>query len=58
MTKNLILDLILAQKFDNIKKKKKKMTQPWENLLTEGWMDRRTDGLTARPEWFYRMLFH
>ena len=40
MTKNLILDLILAQKFDNIKKKKK--NDPALRKL----IDRRVDGQT------------
>ena len=39
MTKNLILDLILAQKFDNIKKKK---NDPALRKL----IDRRMDGQT------------
>ena len=42
MTKNLILDLILAQKFDNIKKKKKKKNDPALRKL----IDRRMDGQT------------
>ena len=41
MTKNLILDLILAQKFDNIKKKKKKNDPALRKLI-----DRRMDGQT------------
>ena len=44
MTKNLILDLILAQKFDNIKKKKKKKKK--SDPALRKLIDRRMDGQT------------
>ena len=41
------LDIMVS--YDHVQYQEKLITQSWENLVTDGWMDRRT-------QWFHRML--
>ena len=50
------LDIVV--RYQHVKYKKNLMIQSWENFVTNGQTDRRTDRLTDEREWFHKTLSH